>query len=407
MAIPLYGPLAGGVLAAGLEASVLRGAVGRAIRMVDLRAVDLFDGEGLLSDRWTITNGSSFDALNETTFPGRLFHDHGSVNAADTMHRVIHVSGDFDLRLLIDNFYTPASSQAIAMYLYKNDGSGDPDTTDFAAIKMKRRSNGAAGFRRFMRVANSTTLDIEESAVWGFPAQLKLKRVGNNFTIGYKNEGDAAFTESTTANANIGNDGVINLRFELGSTDSAICTYRWLKDFNIVAFSTSAPVATSPIILGTGVLDPSVAEFVILQIDDDGIIRPENYQVLPDTTDRLKIGFSVDGGSFSAFETAASYKARVNPITYGTGIQHRWQFNSDGTQQILLMPSRLGELAAVDLPDVGNVTEDDTVDGVQGTYRETVESDVAAGVLYGEDAVEKEGTLDSSKGFNPGFERLD
>lgn len=46
-----------------------------------------------------------------------------------------------------------------------------------------------------------------------------------------------------------------------------------------------------------------------------------------------------------------------------------------------------------DFPDAGNVTQDDTVNGVAGTYVEVAEADVELGVQYGAGGTEKTGTL--------------
>ncbi len=52
----------------------------------------------------------------------------------------------------------------------------------------------------------------------------------------------------------------------------------------------------------------------------------------------------------------------------------------------------LGLLANPDLPLIGNVTDDDTLLGVTGTYEEANASDVRTGTKYGEDGTEFTGT---------------
>ena len=44
-----------------------------------------------------------------------------------------------------------------------------------------------------------------------------------------------------------------------------------------------------------------------------------------------------------------------------------------------------GLIASPDLPDVGNVTEDDTTNNVAGTYHESTEAQVESGVTFGAD----------------------
>lgn len=47
---------------------------------------------------------------------------------------------------------------------------------------------------------------------------------------------------------------------------------------------------------------------------------------------------------------------------------------------------------ASDLPDVGNVLDDDTVGGAAGTFQNVNEADVATGTSWGEDGTEFTGT---------------
>ena len=49
---------------------------------------------------------------------------------------------------------------------------------------------------------------------------------------------------------------------------------------------------------------------------------------------------------------------------------------------------------AADLPDVGNVLEDDTVGGVSGTFVDVAANKVQTGQQWGEDGTESTGTLD-------------
>lgn len=49
---------------------------------------------------------------------------------------------------------------------------------------------------------------------------------------------------------------------------------------------------------------------------------------------------------------------------------------------------------ANDLPDVGNVLDDDTVGGAAGTFVDASIGDVRDGTFWGEDGTESEGTLE-------------
>ena len=85
----------------------------------------------------------------------------------------------------------------------------------------------------------------------------------------------------------------------------------------------------------------------------------------------------------------------MNPTCYTIYSGGSWIDSTTHIQDgLILLGDTDGEYVSPDFPAVGNVTEDDTVNGAQGTYHEPTVAEVEAGVTFGADE-ELTGTLEN------------
>jgi len=85
----------------------------------------------------------------------------------------------------------------------------------------------------------------------------------------------------------------------------------------------------------------------------------------------------------------------MNPTCYTIYSGGSWIDSTIHIQDgLILLGDTDGEYVSPDFPAVGNVTEDDTVNGAQGTYHEPTVAEVEEGVTFGAGG-ELTGTLEN------------
>lgn len=109
--------------------------------------------------------------------------------------------------------------------------------------------------------------------------------------------------------------------------------------FEVKKFDTASPVATlATVTTGSGTLDPTGAEI--------RVINGVDGTVFADTGTEVQIAQNVDGAGFGSFKTIDAYK---NPgvISITSDIQYRFQYNSDGDEQLQVLAFDAGDFIPV------------------------------------------------------------
>lgn len=123
-----------------------------------------------------------------------------------------------------------------------------------------------------------------------------------------------------------------------------------------------------------------------------------------DTTDGLVKGthdLDVDPGYTDVEDGDFSVGANVKAKGYPDATRKIGGNPTTGTTTYVDIGAAQRQEATPDFPDVGNVTDDDTVNGVTGTFAVPAEADVESGVQYGADGTEFEGELVAGGGTAP------
>lgn len=120
--------------------------------------------------------------------------------------------------------------------------------------------------------------------------------------------------------------------------------------------------------------------------------------VLPTTTTSITSYYATPtgDGSFSGLSSMPMGTKCVYTTFNGTPTagSHAWTDSTTSRHATLLEISNI----IIDYPDAGNVTADDTVDGVTGTYHEATAAEVQSGVQFGAGGTEYTGTYTGGGG---------
>lgn len=117
--------------------------------------------------------------------------------------------------------------------------------------------------------------------------------------------------------------------------------------------------------------------------------------IRPDSTTTIKAGYA-DVANADYWQ---AYSGGVNFLLASRTDGGAW--STTATRRVFAGVRAIGfDDAVADFPDVGNVTEDDTVGGVQGTYHEATTAEVQDGVMFGASSA-LEGTYVGGGGGRP------
>jgi hypothetical protein len=225
----------------------------------------------------------------------------------------------------------------------------------------------------------------------GFPTSAYATSVAANAV--YSNREDGAYF-TTPAVGNLVVAGAIALTRVAGSPGNGV-QFRLYKGTTLV--DTTKAVLVANIQTTTG----AMAFFTASRVLD------------PNTVYRLTLSHSGAAGDSSNYYALGYHTlhddANSRALTALRGWQRTYTTDATGTPPsfsetatdvpaiALILDADAGPITA-DCPAAGNVTEDDTTNGVTGTYHEAAEAEVENGVQFGADGTEYTGTLSAASG---------
>lgn len=330
--------------------------------------------------------------------------DQGLKIQASAWHRISNTLGVFE------NFFfecTVASSMVCitttAGMLWKNciatgglDGFKIQATTTMACLNCLAYGNAAAGFYSYYADQNQLIhCTACKNGTYGFWGRVADYGQARNLLAAGNSSGDYLNMLATKCMHLVSADGsATGIAAETGFLTTDFEDYA-NDDFRIraaVKDTTKARFLGLPILVEDYLAETRKREgvFYVGAHDPDPIIAdyPDVGNVTEDdTVDGVQgtyhetvegevkagVGFGAGGSEYSGTVTLPPEADVALGVDYGAG----------GSEYTGILDP--------DFPAVGNVTQDDTVDGVQGTYHETVVADVKNGVWFGEDGTEYEG----------------